>query len=210
MTGVIARPALALLALLFASSSAAAHDDGAPGFLHLSASYTVLKSSEAVTVHIGLFERAENIAGKAEPASDEDLWFQGIFAERGWYAPRRFRWTDGKRCPQAVTTLRQVRAIAMPRPVLPIPDPEGLEREGDIYVDGRIYQLRVNAADLQGQAIGGLSMSSNINTDLARWSEAMLAALKPCWSNTVPKGVDDFRGTDDDAIVNPVARGPGR
>lgn len=189
----------ALLAAAAGIPEAVAHPIDTPGFLHMSASTTLARNSEAVTVHVGLL--AKDVEGsKWQPATDEDLWFQGIFTKRGAYQPGRFRWTDGARCPAAVKALRRLRTIEMPTPILPIPDPDGVQKdEGDIILDGRVYRLDVSSANLNGQSIGGVSMESNVQTDLAKWSEAMLAALGPCWSTTVPEGVNATRGSAADA-----------
>ena len=194
---------VALVALMPVAASA--QDESAPGFLNLRASHTLLANSEAAAVNVGLFERRDD-RNHWEPARDEDVWFQGIFSRRGWSAPRRFRYTDGRRCPAAIAVLRQVRRLQMPRPILPIPDPERAESEGSIYLDGRIYELRVQSADLEGQSVGSVTMSSNWDTELAAWSERFLTALEPCWSRTVPENMDSSRGTDDDALANGPAR----
>jgi hypothetical protein len=190
-------------AAVLAGAPARAHDMvDPPGFLTLSASHTLLKKSEAVTVNVGLF---------ADP-SDEDnmkqrtnykVWFRGQFSKRQWSLPSRFRWTDSEACPEALVVLRKVRAINMPKAMLPIPDPEGIELDdGEIWLEGRIFELSVNSSNLDGELTGEIYMSSNLGTELAQWGTAFLSALEPCWSATVPDNADASAGTRAEAEVN--------
>lgn len=181
-------------AALLLAGAANAEDAAAPGFLRLTASRTMAGDSEAVDIHVGLF------APKDDKTRSEKVWFYGQFTKRGWPAPVRFRWTDSARCPAALTALRRVRAIEMPRAALPIADPEGYEpKDMTIVLDGRIYSLWVASSTLEGQATSEIFMSSNVETQLASWADALMAALEPCWSTQVPDGVDAYAGTADEA-----------
>lgn len=187
---------------------ASAHPVDPPGFLSFSASRTLLRNSRAVIVDVGLRAR-RNDNGQWQPAQSDDVWFQATVADTRLGEPGRRRWTDGRSCPQAITVLQRVRSLSMPRPVLPIPDPSGeWDSDGDLYLDGRVYSLDVRSANVNGQAVGTISMSSNLNTELSRWVEDMLAALEPCWSRTMPTDMDGERGTDWDARYNGPLRQP--
>lgn len=195
-------PLAVAVALLVSASSSAAHEDDRPGFLTFSASRTQLRNSQSVIVDVGLRSLRDE-EGRWRPARREDLWFQITIDGHLLGEPGRRRWTDGQRCPAAVAELDRVRDLTLPRPVLPFPRPDGeADEEGDIYLDGRVYTLSVRSASLQGQAIGSVEMSSNVETDLARWVERMLAVLEPCWSRTMPDDMDSGRGTDWDAQIN--------
>lgn len=190
------------VALLVPASSSAAHDDDRPGFLTFSASRTQLRNSQSVIVDVGLRSLRDE-EGRWRPARREELWFQITINDSSLGQPGRRRWTDGRSCPDAVAELDRVRDLTMPRPMLPVPGPNGeAVEEGDIYVDGRGYTLSMRSASLQGQAVGRVEMSSNVETDLARWVERMLAVLEPCWSRTMPDDMDSLRGTDTDARIN--------
>jgi hypothetical protein len=193
LNGVLILGALAL------ASPAVSENRIEHGFLRLQASTTLLKNSEAVDVQVGLF------AGKGDKPSQK-VWFYGQFSKRLWSEPQRFRWTDSERCPAALVALRQVRSVEMPKVLLPIPDPEGREGPGSIFLDGRIYDLSVSSSALNGQWVGEAHLSSNLETELAAWAEKFLAALRPCWSTTVPEGVDSWKGSMDEALANPPAK----
>lgn len=194
------------VALLVPASGSAAHEDDRPGFLSFSASRTLLRNSQSVIVDVGLRSLSDE-EGRWRPARREDLWFQITINDSTLGQPGRRRWTDGQSCPAAVAELDQVRNLALPRPVLPIPGPDGeTDEEGDIFLDGRVYTLSIRSASLQGQAVGRVEMSSNVETDLARWVERMLAVLEPCWSRTMPDDMDSLRGTDTDARINGPVR----
>lgn len=189
---------LAATCLMTALPSLARAQGETPGFLHMNASRTMMRNSEDVTIHVGLFQDSRDTPGW-RPARDEDLWFEGIFRRGDWPTAQRFRYTDGGRCPAAVAILRQVRQLSMPRPVLPIPH-NGEDEDGlSVMLDGRVYALSVDAGDYGGQAVGGFSISSNVETELAEWSERFIRALEPCWSTTVPEGMNSYRGTAGDA-----------
>lgn len=163
------------------------------GFLALNASTALLKKSESVTVRVGLFDEPDD-------KRTGRVWFYGVFGKHQWTSPSRFRWTDSDRCPQALIVLRKVRRIAMPKAVLPIPDPEHYEPTNDeLILDGRIYSLDVSSSSLEGQMTSEIHFSSNVETQLASWAEEFLSALAPCWSSEVPKGVDELAGTKTDA-----------
>jgi hypothetical protein len=187
--------ALALAALL--GGTAIAQSWGGPGFLRFAASRTPQKNSHSIAVTVGLFAKRDNAGGWVK-AKDEDVWFQGVIDGSEVGAPGQYRWTDGAACPAAMTQLRKLRQVAMPKPVLPIPVNDEVD-EGDLYLDGRVYTLNLASANVNGQAVGAVSFHTNLNTDLARWVEGMLAALQPCWSRSAPKDMDPFRGTLGDA-----------
>jgi len=186
---------LAIAAAL--GGSVMASDWFGPGFLHFSASRTMLKNSHSISVSVGLFSKRDSAGGWVK-AADKDVWFQAVTDGQEVGAPGQYRWTDGAACPEAMTELRKLREVAMPRPVLPIPVADD-EELGDIYLDGRVYSLELESANANGQALGGVSFSTNVNTDLSRWVERMLAALQPCWSREAPMDMDPFRGTLNDA-----------
>ena len=196
MKSPIVCAALALAALIGSSAGADAYFS--PGFLRFSASRTLMKNSHSITVNVGLTSAPDGKNGWVA-AKEEDVWFQGVIDARVVGAPGQYRWTDGAACPAAMAQLRKLQGVAMPKPVLPIPGADDAE-QGDIYLDGRVYTLDLVSANVNGQAVGAVSFSSNLNTDLARWVEGMLAALQPCWSRSAPKDMDPFRGTLDDAL----------
>ena len=169
-----------------------------PGFLHFSASRTLLKNSHSISVSVGLFSKRDDAGGWAK-ARDEDVWFQGVTDAGEVGAPGQYRWTDGAACPAAMVQLRKLRDVAMPRPVLPIQVEDDAE-QGDIYLDGRIYTLDLASANVNGEALGAVSFSTNLSSDLAGWVEGMLTALQPCWSRTAPKDMDPYRGTLNEAL----------
>ena len=179
--------------------SALAGDSTGAGFLRFSASRTTQKDSHSIAVTVGLFARRANAGGWVE-ARDEDVWFQGVIDGSNYIGPPgQYRWTDGGSCPAAMAQLRKLRDVAMPKPLLPIPMAEEVDG-GDIYLHGRTYTLDLDSANVNGQVVGAVSFSTNINSDLAGWVDGMLAALKPCWSRTAPRDMDPFRGRLDDAL----------
>jgi hypothetical protein len=184
------------LAVLFSGSAIA--DGVGPGFLRFSASRTLMKKSHSIVVSVGLFSKRDDDGGWVR-ATDEDVWFQGVIDGSEVGTPGQYRWTDGAACPAAISQLRKLQSVAMPKPVLPIPIDDQAE-QGDIYLDGRVYSLDLESANVNGQAVGAVSLSTNLDTDLARWVEGMLAALEPCWTRAAPRDMDPFRGTLDDAL----------
>lgn len=156
-----------------------------------------MKNSHAITVSVGLFAKRDDAGGWVK-AHDEDVWFQGVIDGSDLGAPGQYRWTDGAACPAAMAQLRKLQDVRMPKPVLPIPVADEVE-QGDITADGRLYTLDLESANVKGEAVGAVSFSTNLDTDLAQWVNGMLAALQPCWSRSAPKDMDPFRGTLGDA-----------
>ncbi len=169
--------ALALLVLASAPAEAAGEF---PGFLQLVASRTLLAKSEAVTINAGLLERG---GGR--------VWFRGQFS-RQWQDVPRQRWTTGEACPAALSTLRELHRMEMPRPLLPLP---GNDANGEIVLDGRVYTLAVSSGIVERQSTGELRFSTNVNTPLARWSERLIAELQPCWQSSLPPELDHDAGS---------------
>lgn len=177
--------------------------DTYPGFLKFSASTTLRKNDEHVVVHVGMFAGTAEDGGAID-RKNQPVWFQGTFSDRnGWAGPKRIRWTDSNRCPEALVELKKVRDIGSPKPILPmLPDDKEDDVEyGEIYLDGRVYELDVDSSNYNGQAAGQFHASSNIDTPLASWVEKMIITLQPCWSREIPKGIDPHAGSGSDAAL---------
>jgi hypothetical protein len=174
-----------------------------PGFLKFSASTTLRKNDEHIVVHVGMFAGAAEDGGAID-RKNQPVWFQGTFSDRnGWAGPKRIGWTDSNRCPQALAELKKVRQIGSPKPILPmLPDDKEDDVEyGDVYVDGRVYELDVDSSNYNGQSAGEFHASSNVDTPLASWVEKMIVTLQPCWSREMPAGVDPDAGSGSDAAL---------
>ncbi len=89
--------------------------------------------------------------------------------------PERITYASTRTCPAARAQLE-----ALERLELPVPDVPGLGNDLQVItMDGAGYRLRANA--LYGQHGADIAVGSNIGTPLARWIDATLAALAPCW-----------------------------
>ena len=87
------------------------------------------------------------------------------------------RWTNSRTCPAVRPVLASLRDLPTPRPAPPGfgDDPK------EILMDGIGYELAVpGAGDPTGMT--RLSISSNVQTPLARWVDAAFEQLASCWS----------------------------
>jgi len=86
-------------------------------------------------------------------------------------------YASSRLCPVALEQLTRLEELEMPRP-----DVIGHGREYQIVIlDGARYRLRGRALHADGQS-AGYEIDSNVGSPLARWVDAMLAALEPCWT----------------------------
>jgi hypothetical protein len=82
------------------------------------------------------------------------------------------RWTDSRKCPQARDILSAMRFIDREPQAGPIA----------FFAGGARYTL-----DTPGAAgRGSIHMASGPDTSLAKWVDAAIDALTPCWSPTPP------------------------
>lgn len=137
-------------------------------FLKLGVAHSLVRAG--AEVRVGL-----RPAKPGEGLSDDRIWFAADFREGDKI---EYRSADGGRCPAAMQALRNVEQLTMASPRIPV---KGGVSDGYIVLDGTSYTLDVNSSALQGQATGAIQMSSNVGTDLAKWADALLLALKPCW-----------------------------
>jgi len=95
-------------------------------------------------------------------------------------------WANETDCPTLVQALATVEEL--PAPQIDVP---GVGREGadqTISSDGVVYSLTSTWAVWQDNLKVGnsISLSSNRDTPLADWAEAMSEALVPCWGSDQP------------------------
>lgn len=123
---------------------------------------------EAEKVEVGTLGREE---GRLQ------YWLRRTVTEAG---RETVTWTDSRHCPIVRSMLSGMRDIAMPRPA-----PYGFDGDGEITLDGVGYMLR--APVRFGAIEGEMTIRSNVETPLARWVEASLSSLAPCWTHAPPE-----------------------
>jgi hypothetical protein len=173
---MIARSLSAMTVFAMLSAASPPSDDH---FLSLSRRASLIQSE--IEIHVGLRNWPRRRVGEWPRA--EDLWFSADDSDGATRRP--LKWTDGGRCPAAVAKLREVERLTGPSPRIPLANGEP---GGSTVMDGTDYELNVGESVLDGQSVGPFHLSSNVNTSLAKWADAMLAALKPCWSAEKPEG----------------------
>lgn len=87
------------------------------------------------------------------------------------------RWASNRTCPAAAAILSFAD--------LPLPTPSGADAQVDIVLDGVSYAVTLPLR-YGRQPSGRATFSSNFGTPLARWVDAALAKLEPCWSTQQP------------------------
>jgi hypothetical protein len=92
------------------------------------------------------------------------------------------RWADSKTCPEVTGILERMQGLSMPQPAAP---GIGEEKEIEITLDGIGYSLRAPAQF--GRKVGNFTMSSNVGTPLAQWTDDSFRRLEACWTETQPK-----------------------
>lgn len=153
-----------MIALLLAAATpvAAPVAADAPGIASFSVSPQLRRTTTAVTIGIYFFEK-----GTRQPR----FWLRKT--EPG----KPLQWTDTLRCPAAADAIEAMRAIQ----THPNPPPND---DLILTMDGVAYELDA-PADF-GPRTGRLRMTSNVGTPLAKWADATLTALAPCWSEEPP------------------------
>lgn len=81
-------------------------------------------------------------------------------------------------CPAVLPILQRMEALAMPTPNVPGYGPD----LNTLTLDGVSYRLETLAT--YSDRGGKVELSSNVDTPLAAWSDAMLGALEGCWRQT--------------------------
>lgn len=168
-----------LLAMVALTPLVGAVPGGDDHFLSFSRSETLVASR--MEIHVGVRDWPGRKKGELPRAAD--LWFSGDPSDSATRRP--LKWTDGARCPAAVARLREVERLTGPSARIPL---AGGEAWGGSVMDGTSYTLDAQFGAWDGQSNGPVHLSSNVNTRLAKWVDAMLDALRPCWSPEKPAG----------------------
>jgi hypothetical protein len=88
-------------------------------------------------------------------------------------------YTDTSACPAVLPILQAVESLELPRPNL-----HGFGDELEVItMDGAEYTLTTSAP--YGGNDSDLTVRSNVGTPLARWIDAALTALEPCWRTAI-------------------------
>ncbi|MEA3045880.1 MAG: hypothetical protein QOJ53_212 [Sphingomonadales bacterium] len=141
-----------------------------PGLLRVRISSALGRSE--IEVEIGVLQRQR---------STRHYWFRRASARDGFGPPE---YATTAECPIAHDRLESLEQIPMPVPDLP-----GFGREStQIILDGAQYVLETPALHQDGQS-GDLKLTSNVGSPLARWIDALIAALEPCWRPVRPPGL---------------------
>ena len=85
-------------------------------------------------------------------------------------------WATSDACPAAERQIEALADVEMPRPAIPGIGPQATQ----IILDGAAYVVEVRSVHADGQA-GDLRVTSNVGAPIARWANALSAALEPCW-----------------------------
>ncbi|MDQ0250231.1 hypothetical protein J2W22_002295 [Sphingomonas kyeonggiensis] len=128
--------------------------------------------SKRMAVRIGIRPVTEPV----QEVTADRIQFVANYEDRGRISRR---WTDGAKCPGAMNVLLEVERLTMPSPRLPLVTRS--MQGGYIVMDGTSYDLEVASSSLQQQDTGPIHISSNVGTDLAKWADALSAALENCW-----------------------------
>lgn len=159
-----------LIAATLSAQIAPAPPAARPGFLRVRVSQAL--SRRELQVEIGVLQRQR---------STSHYWFRRAAARDGFGPPE---YATTVECPVAHDRLESLEQMPMPAPDLP-----GFGREmTQIIADGAQYVLEARAIHQDGQ-LGDLRLTSNVGSPLARWIDALMAALEPCWRPVRPPGL---------------------
>ncbi|MET0271587.1 MAG: hypothetical protein ABW360_01210 [Phenylobacterium sp.] len=88
-------------------------------------------------------------------------------------------WADGAACPALIDRLGEMTRLRAPGVQVP---GLGGPRDLNVVMDGTSYRLWARwGAYPDTNASGDVEMSGNVDTPLAAWTDATVAALQPCW-----------------------------
>ena len=88
-------------------------------------------------------------------------------------------YTNSRLCPLAMAPLVRLETLRMPQPDIMGHGPE----LRFTTVDGTVYTLEGRSLHADGQ-VGEFMIESSSGSPLARWTDAMMLALAPCWVDT--------------------------
>lgn len=151
-----------VVALVLIAQSEAAPAPARPFFLRLN-----------VDPALGRGHRQLEVGILPREGSRFDYWFRRTSPRDASLPPA---YTGTRDCPAARAVLESLEQLAMPAPDVP-----GTGRDaGTIVLDGVGYSLEARAIHADGQS-GHVRLTGNVGSPLARWAQAMEAALAPCW-----------------------------
>lgn len=151
-----------VVALVLIAQSEAAPAPALPSFLRLD-----------VDPALGLGHRQLEVGILPREGSRPDYWFRRTSPRDASLPPA---YTSTRDCPAARAVLESLEQLAMPAPDVP-----GTGRAvGVIVLDGVGYSLEARAIHADSQS-GQVRLTGNVGSPLARWAQAMEAALAPCW-----------------------------
>jgi hypothetical protein len=94
------------------------------------------------------------------------------------------RWTSSEACPALSAVLTDLQQLKAPLIELP-----GFKHpvEGELVLDGISYSLWTTAGRYDGgRARGGVEMTGNVDSPLARWAQSADERLAGCWGDAKP------------------------
>lgn len=157
-----------VVALVSIAQSEAAPAPARPSFLRLNVDPALGRGHRQLEVGI-LPPEGSLLRERSRP----DYWFRRT-SPRDTSLPPAY--TTTRDCPAARAALKSLEQLAMPAPDIP-----GIGHHvGVIVLDGVGYSLEAGTIHADGQS-GQARLTGNVGSPLARWAQAMEAALAPCW-----------------------------
>jgi hypothetical protein len=112
------------------------------------------------------------------PRGSQHIWI--ALRVRTLLNGQQTEWIDGRACPALAERMATLKALEPLTVHLPT-DPA----IGGV-LDGELYSLKVQGYFAAEKAQGEMTLTGNVDTPLAKWTEDTMTALKSCWQDGFP------------------------
>lgn len=141
-------------------------------------SFSVTTSGRHVTTRVEVAE----VRLSEDPRGSKDFWVAER-TERDLSGQGGPLWADSRTCPALVPAMARLASL---EPIRITPPGAPARELSNVILDGSAYEVAAQGVYPAENAGGGVRLTGNVDTPVARWVDDTLSALKPCWSASPP------------------------